>query len=91
MTKCVEKQLNASVNQRVRVHKLSLFPVNTPAEGEESFLMDTQLFPFESFHGLVPGFNCFSHNRVEPTVLHSQRSAVSHLGLGNQHQEKFCK
>lgn len=47
MTKCVEKQLNASVNQRLRVHKPSLFPVNTPAEGEESFLVDTKLFPFD--------------------------------------------
>lgn len=65
VTKCDEKQLNTSVPTET-----SCPPVISLCFcwwSRERFLLDMQL-PFvapQFLQGLVPGFNCFSHSRVE--------------------------
>lgn len=46
----------------------------------------TLVCPVQSLHGLVPGFSCFSRNRVEPTsaTLPKKRGAHSAAAAGNQ-------
>lgn len=65
VTKCAEKQLNTSAGSSPRPRRPSgrlLLGASAPAGGLSSCWGPRPL------HGLVPGFSCFSHSRVAPTV-----------------------